>query len=190
MRRVAEATVRGRFAVFVAAGSLALAAVTTAGVTHAAEVSRRQQDPPVVPCDMPVDTSKGVWRLVDTEEVTFCVPATWKVSKRRATYRGMTVEWRSGTPSNGTKKPFVVGQVMSGGMPVAGGGAPAFRGASERAVVAGRTVELKTEGDGSRMISRAVWTDPNFYFDGTARNEDEARGLWEIYRTARPKTSP
>jgi len=163
--------------------------VMPCAVLGAAVAPLAAQEPAVRPCDVPVDTTSGAWQLVDTDEVTFCVPATWKVSKRRATYRGMTVEWRTGTPSNRAKKPFVVGQVMSGGMPVAGGGAPAFRGASERAVIAGRTVELKTEGDGSRVSSRAVWSDPNFYFDGSARTEDEARSLWEIYRTARPKVA-
>lgn len=141
---------------------------------------------------MPVDTSKGAWRLVETEEVTFCLPVSWKLNKRRASSRGMTIEWRSGVMPVDRRQPFVVDAVVSGRMPAASTAPPGSGRVrqNERVMLAGHEVELKIESDGARVESTAVWVNPNFFFAGTGRTKEEALSLWEIYRTARPKIAP
>lgn len=190
--RVFHATARVAMVLLAAAGVAASVDAVAVGVANAADVATIPQDPPVMPCDVPVDTSKGAWRLVDTEEVTFCLPVSWKLNKRRASSRGMTIEWRAGVMPVDRRKPFVVDAVVPGRPPMASGsGAGRARTLQEqRVTISGHAVHLKAESGNGNVQSTAVWTEPSFFFSGTARTEDEAISLWEIYRTARPKVAP
>lgn len=173
----------------VLAGATVLIGATARGTADAAERSVARQDVPAVPCDAPVDTSQGAWRLVDAEDVTFCLPASWKLNKKRASFRGMAIEWRRGILEDSRRRPFVVTEVRPGGMPTPMPSATATGRVrqSEQATIAGRAVQLRLEDEGARFASTATWTEPNFHFAGTARTAEEALSLWEIYRTARPK---
>lgn len=51
-----------------------------------------------VPCTVPVPENSGEWKQVTATNVTFCIPAAWRVRGTRASYGGGSIRWQNSAP--------------------------------------------------------------------------------------------
>ncbi|MFN0098541.1 MAG: hypothetical protein ACKVS7_07695 [Gemmatimonadaceae bacterium] len=139
-----------------------------------------------VPCTVPVPENSGEWKQVTSENVTFCVPATWRVRGTRASYAGGSIRWqhesvRATTPMASSSGP----QSLSGGR---NPNSTPVRSESVPEVIGGRQATLMRQMGVGRLQTHVNFTQPPpFSISGEAAGDEHVMTQLAVYRTVRFK---
>ncbi|MCC7003376.1 MAG: hypothetical protein IT357_14560 [Gemmatimonadaceae bacterium] len=139
-----------------------------------------------VPCTVPVPEGTGEWKQITAENVTFCVPATWRVRGTRASYAGGSIRWqhtanrvmiRSGSTSSPQN---ISGSSNANSSPV--------RTESVPEIIAGRQATVMRQMGVGRLATSVNFTQPPpFSISGEAAGEEHVTIQLAVYRTVRFK---
>lgn len=141
-----------------------------------------------LPCNVETVGAEA-WKLVETEDFTFCVPRSWRVRAGRVTHPGGNLRWARGTAPQ-TRVSFQVRSVVVGG----GGSAPprvpstssstsGLNTANE--IIAGHSARLWMYPREQRLATGVEFTNPAVHFLGEASDEKLAEQQWNAFRTIR-----
>ena len=140
-----------------------------------------------VPCTVPVPENTGAWKQVTAENVTFCVPANWRVRGTRASYGGGSIRWEHATvratPSASASGPTsLTGRSNSSpnSTPVRSEALPEMIGGHQATV-------MRQMGVGRLQTSVNFPNPPQFSMTGEASGEEQVNLQLAVYRTVRFK---
>lgn len=134
------------------------------------------------PCSVPTPAEED-WRLVVSEEISFCVPADWMSSGSNG-WRGDggSIAWGYGEPRMRTRSVTTVTRVGDPPSP------PPPPGHSSRVTetIGGVSVDLWIIDLGGEILTGAQWTVPRrIHMTGEASSQRQAERQLDVYRTAR-----
>ncbi len=137
-----------------------------------------------VPCSVPVPDSSGAWKQVEAENVTFCVPAGWRVRGTRASYGGGSIRWEH-TASQGGSRQSAGPQSISGSR---NANSSPVRSEALPEMIGGRqAVVMRQMGVGRLQTSVVFSAPPQFSITGEAAGDEQVKVQLAVYRTIRFK---
>lgn len=141
-----------------------------------------------VPCTVPVPENTGDWKQVTSEDVTFCVPAAWRVRGTRASYSGGSIRWQHSAPPPMTRQPS--GVTSLGGRSAASPNSSPVRTESLPEVIGGRQASVMRQMGVGRLQTGVNFPQPPlFSMFGEAAGEEQVNLQLAVYRTVRFKGS-
>lgn len=141
-----------------------------------------------VACTVPVPENTGDWKQVAATNVTFCVPATWRVRGTRASYSGGTIRWQN-TASQGTARPSSGPQSISGRSGTSANSSP-VRTERLPEMIGGRQADVSRQRGVGRLQTGVFFAQaPQFSITGEAAGEEQVVLQLAVFRTVR-FTSP
>ncbi len=136
-----------------------------------------------VPCTVPVPENTGEWKQVTAENVTFCVPASWRVRGTRASYAGGSIRWQLAALRTSMRS--------SGPQSITGASDPnstQVRTETVPETIGGRQATiLRQMGVGRLQTSVNFAQPPLFSITGEAAGEEHVAMQLAVYRTVRFK---
>lgn len=138
-----------------------------------------------VPCTVPVPEGSGEWKQITSENVTFCVPATWRVRGTRASYAGGSLRWqhesvRASASSSSSGPQSFSGARNPNSSPV--------RTESVPEVIGGRQASVMRQMGVGRLQTHVNFLQPPlFSITGEAAGEEHVATQLAVYRTVRFK---
>lgn len=135
-----------------------------------------------VPCTVPVPEGSGEWKQVTAQNVTFCVPASWRVRGTRASYSGGTIRWQNTATQVMTRQ-------SSGPQSISGRTSPnSSQVRTERLpeTIGGRQAEVwRQMGVGRLQTGVSFAQSPQFSITGEASGEEQVLLQLAVFRTVR-----
>ena len=135
-----------------------------------------------VPCTVPVPENSGDWKQVTSENVTFCVPAAWRVRGTRASYSGGSLRWQHTAPP-------VMTRSASGPSSLSGRSNPnssAVRSETVIEDIGGRQANVMRQTGVGRLQTVVSFTQaPQFFISGEAAGEEQVKLQLAVFRTVR-----
>lgn len=139
-----------------------------------------------VPCSVAVPENSGEWKQVVSENVTFCVPAAWRVRGTRASYAGGSLRWQHESVRAVTRLAS-----SSGPQSISGGRNPnstPVRTESVPEVIGGRPATVMRQMGVGRLQTHVTFTQPPlFSISGEAAGDEHVTTQLAVYRTVRFK---
>ncbi len=139
-----------------------------------------------VPCTVPVPEGTGEWKQITSENVTFCVPAAWRVRGTRASYAGGSLRWQHESVRALTAmSPGSGPQNFSGSR---NGNSSPVRTESVPEVIGGRQASVMRQMGVGRLQTHVNFLQPPlFSITGEAAGEEHVATQLAVYRTVRFK---
>jgi hypothetical protein len=135
-----------------------------------------------VPCAVPVPEGTGEWEQVSATNVTLCVPASWRVRGRRASYSGGSIRWQN-TATQVMTRQATGPQSIAGG---SSGSSSAVRTERLPEVIAGRQAEVwRQMGVGHLATGVSFAQAPQFSITGEAAGDEQLVLQLAVFRTVR-----
>ena len=140
-------------------------------------------------CTRPVPPNTGEWKMVEVTNVTFCVPADWRVSANQARARGNTIRWGNAavarqqvTVSGGPGGMSRTSIANSGG---SSAGTTMARRITENEVIGGQMANIWYEEGTGRVATGVSFTERPFAITGEASGRANVDLQLAVYRTVR-----
>jgi hypothetical protein len=136
-----------------------------------------------VPCTVPVPENTGDWKQITATNVTFCIPAAWRVRGMRASYGGGSIRWQNTAPPVMTRQ-------ATGPQSIAGSGTSANSSPvrTERLpeTIGGRQAEVwRQMGVGRLQTGVSFAQSPQFFMTGEASGDENVNLQLAVFRTVR-----
>ena len=143
--------------------------------------ARAGADP--APCRVPVDGATEPWREIRAQYVTFCVPASWRVSATRAEYGAGSIEWQFWVPREAVAFDRVTHSPTDSLRALETPGNTRRNHSTE--MIGGHRARLWRDTGAGTLQTRATWASPAFAILGEARGEENVQLLWAVFHTVR-----